>query len=57
MELNAKISNAIFSNMQAMSDKTYVDYERIYKYCLDDLADLEVSLKNVLKLLLVKQLF
>ena len=25
-----------------MSEKTCVDYERVYKYCLDDLKDMEV---------------
>ena len=34
-ELNTKISNTIFSNVQAISDKAYVDYNRIYKYSLD----------------------
>lgn len=42
-ELNTKISNTIFSNVQAISDKAYVDYKRIYKYSLDDLDELKVS--------------
>jgi hypothetical protein len=41
-ELNTKISNSIFSNVQAIADKAHVDYKRVYKYSLDDLDELKV---------------
>ena len=35
--------NQLYFNVVAISDKNHVDYERVHKYCLDDLADLEVK--------------
>ncbi|CAF0718002.1 unnamed protein product [Brachionus calyciflorus] len=41
IELNTKLSNTIYSSVQLLTDKLYVDWDRVGKYATDELKYME----------------
>lgn len=42
VEANKRLSNIIYSQMQAISDKTFADWERVRKYSVDGQPEIKV---------------